>query len=321
MTTELTDTGSYATVTQSTARRGNPYVGLIKNLAMIVVVCACAYVGYEIIINNKSFDEIISSLPKHAQVITGFFSDTPAGDSDDSPPLAEAEPEITDDQGDVADDIAEDLIAEDHSQDLGIITFSAGNPYLGLPNRLIGDIAPLARKWSPQEEAVWHRGITHSFPYQHYKTVRDVVRTRLAGSDVVLWDALDDDKLWVRMWAVCGLADFGIEIDGPSVTKAIGSARSDLIRNFFKRFIGKSTAGQRYVMRYALPVVAPSTRLVIYRALLSQRDDLNDLYLVAASLDPNRRLSRWAKNTLRRLYISQTEIDNYQRQITSSTFQ
>lgn len=320
MTTELTDTGSYATVTQSTARRSNVYVGFIKNLAMIVVVCACAYVGYEIIINNKSFGEIISSLPNHAQVITGFFSDTPVGDGDSST-VTESEPEIIDDQPDMPADIADDLDEGITQQDLGAIVYSADNPYLGLPNRLVGEIAPLARKWSPQEEAVWHRGITHSFPYQHYKTVRDVVRARLAGSDVVLWGALDDDKLWVRMWAVCGLADFGIELEGSSVIKAIGSAHTDLTRNFFKRFISKSTAGQRYVMRYALPIVAPQTRLVIYQALLSQRDDLSDLYLVAASLDPDRMMSRWAKNALRRLYISQNEIDNYRRQITSSTFQ
>ena len=287
---------------------------------MIVIVCACAYVGYEIIINNKSFDEIISSLPNHAQVITGFFSDTPADDGGDSSSVAESEPEIIDDQPDVSTDIADDL-DEGITQDIGTIAYTHDNPYLGLPNRLVGEIAPLSRKWSPQEEAVWHRGITHSFPYQHYKTVRDVVRARLAGSDVVLWGALDDDKLWVRMWAVCGLADFGIELEGSSVIKAIGSAHADLTRNFFKRFISKSTAGQRYVMRYALPVVTPQTRRVIYQALLSERDDLSDLYLVAASLDPDRTMSRWAKNTLRRLYISQTEIDNYRQQIVSSTFQ
>lgn len=318
MTTELT--GSYATATQNLASRSN-YVGLIKNLAILVVVCACAYIGYEIIINNKSFDQIISSLPNHVQVITNFFSDAPSGDGEES--VADPESEITDDQEDIIEDSAEivDALDEDIIQTVGTIAYSADNPYLGLPNRLSGDIAPLARKWSPQEEAVWHRGITHSFPYQHYKTVQDVVKSRLAGSDVVLWDALNDDKLWVRMWAVCGLAEFGIEIDGASVNKAIGTARPELVRNFFKRFIGKNTAGQRYVMRYALPVVGPQTRLVIYRALLNQRDDLSDLYLVAASLDPDRRLSRWANRTLQRLYIPRTEIDNYRQQITSSTFQ
>ena len=320
MTTELTNTGSYATATQHLSRR-NAYVGLVKNLAMIVIVCACAYVGYEIIINNKSFDQIIPSLTSHVQVITDFFSDDPSGDG--GSPVAEAE--ITDDQQDVIegeDDLVDpDAEPIDMAQNIGVIAYTPNNPYLGLPNRLVGDIAPLSRKWSPQEEAVWHRGITHTFPYQHYKTVLDVVRARLAGSDVVLWDALDDDKLWVRMWAVCGLADFGIELDGSSVTKAIGSVRAELVSNFFKRFIGKNTAGQRYVMRYALPVVTPRTRLVIYQALLGERDELNDLYLVAASLDPNRKVSRWAKNTMRRLYIPQSELDNYRQQIVSSTFQ
>ena len=151
--------------------------------------------------------------------------------------------------------------------------------------------------------------------------MKDVVSERLTGSDAILWDALEDDKFWTRMWAVIGLADFGVEIDNDAVLKALRDERPSLVTNFFKRFKDKSTPGQRYVMRYAIRNVDPRARRVICEALLNAGDDMSAVYLVAATLDQDVRVKNWANQNIGRLLLSPEQISLHKEQITGSSSQ
>ena len=131
----------------------------------------------------------------------------------------------------------------------------ADNPYLELPNRFSDNRKPPGRIWSPQEEEVWRSGIIHQFAWQQYKTVQDVITLRLAGSEAILWEALNNPRLWTRMLAVVGLVRFGANVDSQTVLRALGEERPSLVANYFKRFTVKSDSSQRFVMRYAVRTV------------------------------------------------------------------
>ncbi|MEZ4742717.1 MAG: HEAT repeat domain-containing protein [Bdellovibrionota bacterium] len=169
------------------------------------------------------------------------------------------------------------------------------NPYWSLPNHIVGDQEPMSRVWAPQEEQSLNAGLGHRFNYQRYRTVLSIRDMRLAGSESVLWDALNEPKLWVRMRAAMALADFGFELSLDVIEQTLGNASSSLVANFFKRFVGKSTHGERYVLRQALRVLDERGRLVVLKVLKSQPNKLNNLYLVAAQFDPGKKVTDWLR--------------------------
>ena len=196
----------------------------------------------------------------------------------------------------------------------------ADNPYLELPNRRTSNKLQFARAWSPQEEEVWRSGLTHQFAWQQHKTVQDVISLKLAGSDAILWETLNNPRLWTRMQALMGLVQFGMNVDSNTVWRALGKERPSLVANYFKRFTGKNDAVERFVMRYALRTVGPRARLHIVKALVVGRDELSHLYLVAATLDQDHRVSRWAEAELQRQNLPLDIVEKYRRQVTSSPF-
>ena len=73
------------------------------------------------------------------------------------------------------------------------------NPYWDLPNILPEFDSTNAKVWSTGAEAIWRNGVAHRYNYQRYKTLREVRRMRLAGSEEILKIALREKKLWLRM--------------------------------------------------------------------------------------------------------------------------
>ena len=324
-----TEGSAYATGHHEAGRK------LVVPLVIIVVALAIGgYAAYEIFVNDKKPGEIVSFLHSKGQEIIALFWNTggsppPAGGQEvvAAPPLPpvpapapapavvaapapaallpEADaPAVTDfpPAGDADLDIKELPV---------LLSGRTENPYLELPNRLPDGKVKFARAWSLQEEEVWRSGIAHQFAWQQYKTVQDVITMRLAGSDAILWEALNNPRLWTRMRALAGLIRFGLNVDSDMVLRALGEARPSLVANYFKRFMIKSTPSQRFAMRYALRTVAARARLHIVKALVVGGDETSNLYLAAATLDPDSRVSEWAKATLERKYLPANEIENY----------
>lgn len=173
-----------------------------------------------------------------------------------------------------------------------------GNPYWALPNRILGPKREVGRMWSAEEEETLRAGLNHRYTYQRYKTVQDIRKQRYRGSDALLWDAMQDKKFWTRMWAAVGLAEFNVEVSLQSLEGAMAGARSELVADFFERFIRKPNAAQLFVLRQAVRLLDEKGRLIVLQAIWRSKDDLRDLYMAAATQDPGRRVQRWVKQAL-----------------------
>ena len=320
---------------------------ILWSLVIIVALSVGGYVAYEISINNKSPEEIVTLLTDHGQAVIKLFWDTggevvvapPAGGEEvvappsvsapapvpapevvvPAPPLTEPE-ELLADEPVITDLPSVDDVEQSSEPPQDLPRHLGDNPYLELPNRMPNNNLQFARAWSIQEEEVWRSGLTHQFVWQQHKTVQDVITLKLAGSDAILWEALNNPRLWTRMKALIGLAKFGMKVDGNTVLQALGEEHPSLVANYFKRFTVKNGAAERFVMRYALRTVGPRARRHIIKALVVGRDELSEIYLVAATLDKDRRVRRWAEAELRRQNLPLGKVEEYLQQITSSSF-
>jgi hypothetical protein len=191
-------------------------------------------------------------------------------------------------------------------ESLGVVP---GNPYWHLPNSIAGYPSAPSRSWTPEEEETWRGGLSHRFVYQHFKTVMDVRKRHLSGSESILWDAMQDSKFWTRMQAAIGLAEFNIPVATEQLEQALGQERSELVANFFERFVQKSTAAQRFIMRQSIRLLDERGRLVVLRALSREKDKYRALYLIAATQDPGPHVQRWVQKNLGSLHLQPTQED------------
>jgi hypothetical protein len=172
------------------------------------------------------------------------------------------------------------------------------NPYWSLPNPLEATMGVEGAMLTPAQEERWRQGLAHPFVWQRYKTVMDMRAARLKGSQLLLNDALAQPKFWTRMEALIALAEAGEAVDIDSVEMGIGSTRRALIQNYFRRFRKDVSPGELYIMRQAIRIVDAGTRRVILENLVNRRDSINELYLVAATYDPNAKVNGWISQEL-----------------------
>lgn len=178
------------------------------------------------------------------------------------------------------------------------------NPYWELPNRILGGSGADGRIWSNEEEEAFRAGLNNQFTYQQYKAVQDVRQMRLGGSDVILWEALQNKKFWTRMYAAVGLAEFNNEIPLETFEDLIKNARSELIADFLERFQRRPNPGQAYIARQMVKILDEKGRISALKIISRSDDKLRDLYLAAATADPGRYVQRWVRRTLGRRPIN-----------------
>ena len=186
-------------------------------------------------------------------------------------------------------------------------------PYAYLPNPLESTRLASSRTWTAAEEETWRGGLSHRFNYQRYRTVLDVVGMKLAGSEAILWNALEEKKLWTRMRAAMGLADFGVVISTTVVEKALGKARPEAVEGYFKRFVAFASPGERYVMREAMKVVPPIAKVVILEALNKWDDSYRDIYFAAASRDESPVVAKYIAEATMARGIPKSAIDAFEQ--------
>jgi hypothetical protein len=251
-------------------------------LAAVLFLLLGTYMGLEYMDTGK-----VPLVDDLVEMITGEESDPLASLPD--PPSEDLGLEISGD---------EDIV--EVSRAGGDVDIVSGNPYWALPNRIVGKKLPIGPAWTAGEEETFRAGLNHQFTWQRHKTVLDVRNRRLRGSEAILWDALSEKKFWTRMHAVIGLADFNVEVSLESVEVALGDAHSELVARFFKRFSDNSTAGTRFIMRQCIKLLDERGRLSVLKVLNRANDELRDLYMVAATKDPGRRIQRWLGHSLHR---------------------
>jgi hypothetical protein len=184
-------------------------------------------------------------------------------------------------------------VAEDVRPAEPIANVFPDNPYWALPNRITKIVTAQRKPWTGEEEDAIRFASDSRYTYQRFKAVQDVRRSAWRGSESILFEGLNDKKLWTRMWSAIGLAEIGRELTVDEVDRALGNERSELVANFFERFVPRANEAQLYIMRQAVRLVDDRGREVILRALARHNHLYRDLYLAAATLDPGPRVQRF----------------------------
>ena len=83
------------------------------------------------------------------------------------------------------------------------------NPYWNLPNHFAESIDKPEVTWTVEQEEAWRVNLESKFVWQKYKVLKEIRDSKLAGSEVLLWDLSKERKLWLRMKALMALAEFG----------------------------------------------------------------------------------------------------------------
>lgn len=198
----------------------------------------------------------------------------------------------------------------------GNVDVDVGDPYRIIANELDQEALKALnhgrRNMSATEEEGWKAALIHKFPFQHYRAVDEMRAFRASGSEAILRTALEDRRLWVRMNAALGLVESGIPLMASEVEKAVGkNERRDLLNGYFQRFTRSSNMAERYVLKFALPLVPDAARVEILQALVNAGDPDLELFVIAGSFDASRRVQRWATQWLARHPAALLRMDEY----------
>jgi hypothetical protein len=114
------------------------------------------------------------------------------------------------------------------------------------------------------------------------------------------------------MQAAFALVESGVELTTSEVEKAIGRReRRGLLDGYFKRLVRSNNLAERYVMKFALPLVPETARVDILRGLVNAGDVDAELFVIAASFDQSKRVRRWATNWLAQHPSALLRMDEY----------
>ena len=235
----------------------------------------------------------------------------------DKADVAAASSEVSDgDAGETAQD------SEDEADQIGNVDVDVNDPYRIIANELDEEALKALnrgrRAMSVTEEQGWKAALDHKFPYQHYRAVEEMRTFRAGGSESVLRLALDDKRFWVRMNAAIALVESGVPLMASDVEKAVKNPatkaeRRDLLNGYFQRFTRSSNMAERYVLKFALPLVPDAARTEILQALANAGDPDVELFMIAGSFDPSRRVQRWATKWLARHPAALLRMDEYRQ--------
>lgn len=212
--------------------------------------------------------------------------------------------------------------AEADADQIGNVDVDVRDPYRIIANELDEDALKALnrgrRAMSVTEEQGWKAALDHKFPYQHYRAVEEMRTFRAGGSESVLRLALDDKRFWVRMNAAIALVESGVPLMASEVEKAVKNPatkaeRRDLLNGYFQRFTRSSNMAERYVLKFALPLVPDAARTEILQALANAGDPDVELFMIAGSFDPSRRVQRWATKWLARHPAALLRMDEYRQ--------
>lgn len=199
------------------------------------------------------------------------------------------------------------------------------NPYWYLPNQLqatpfaAADGEPPKAMTGAQEE-VFRAGMRHLYNYQAYKAVTTIRRLRAKGAEVILFEALNHKRFWIRMEALLGLAEYGFPVEIDSVIAAFDGVRPSLVKNYLKRLQQRPTPGELFVARQAIKVVGAPGRLQVLKALRHAGWRGNRMYLAAAVYDPSPLVQAWLAEELAEHPLSGRHLADY-RAIVMSEYQ
>ena len=273
---------------------------------ILLLVGAGSYSAYEVLINDHNpFESMLVSLEDLIKFGTGQDVAEPQADATVAATAAQTSSPKTSDSGPMSE--RADPSAKSNTSQV----------YNGLPNKPPTQPAKVdATKDAPaavSDELV--AGMNHEFVYQRFKAIQEIRKQKVIAATDLLQQGLIDEKFWNRMYSAITLAEFGVPVTVAELGDAIEDTRSELIANFFRRFLKKPGAGELYIMRQMLRVADERGRLVLLQAIARSRDDLRDLYLVAATMEDSAKIKGWATTVVKGLRLPQEELQKLREQV------
>ena len=158
------------------------------------------------------------------------------------------------------------------------------NPYWGLSNHR--PQRGKARKITAAEESTLRHMMRAKRPWQRYQAISKVNNEYLRGTDLLIAEALRDQKLWVRMKALMAQGRVGKSLRLADIRQAFGQHQGALAAHFIMRLIKKAQPEDLYVLRESLKLAEPRLRRMIMR-VLGRFPNIheNQLFLVAGLYD------------------------------------
>lgn len=273
---------------------------------ILLLVGAGSYSAYEVLINDHNpFESMLVSLDELIKFGLGQDVAEPQTDATVATSVPQAGSPKKADSGPVSER-ADSKVSSNTSK-----------AYDGLPNKPPIQLAKVdAAKDAPTavaDEIV--AGMNHEFVYQRFKAIQEIRKQKVIAATDLLQQGLIDEKFWNRMYSAITLAEFGVPVTVAELGDAIEDTRSELIANFFQRFLKKPGPGELYIMRQMLRVADERGRLVLLQAIARSRDDLRDLYLVAATMEDSAKIKGWATTVVKGLRLPQEELQKLREQV------
>jgi len=277
---------------------------------ILLLVGAGSYSAYEVLINDHNpFESMLVSLDELIKFGLGQDVAEPPVDAAVAASVAQAGSPKKADSGPVSERADQSTRS------------NTSKAYNRLPNTPPTQPAKVdAAKDAPaavSDELI--AGMNHEFVYQRFKAIQAIRKQKVIAATDLLQQGLIDEKFWNRMYSAITLAEFGVPVTVAELGDAIEDTRSELIANFFRRFLKKPGAGELYIMRQMLRVADDRGRLVLLQAIARSRDDLRDLYLVAATMEDSAKIKGWATTVVKGLRLPQEELQKLRGQALALT--
>ena len=150
----------------------------------------------------------------------------------------------------------------------------------------------------PTLEHEWREELQHRFLNVRLNTLKEIRRLKMKGAELILYESLDQPKLWLRMEALFGLAEQGIKFDHTVAQRALADSRVSLQKNYFKRFKRKLTEPELYVHRQTLKVASGPVRVELLKNLLVNQGVENHIFVQAARFDVDLDVTDWFNKSI-----------------------
>ena len=137
----------------------------------------------------------------------------------------------------------------------------------------------------------------------------------MKGSEILLFESLDQPKLWLRMEALIGLAEFGVKYGINTAQRAVSEARLSLQKNYFKRYQENLSIPERYTLTQLLKISQAPVRVQILANLLQNRDVESHLFVQAARFDQDPLVKNWFQKNVGQSSLLPGSLDGYRKAV------
>ena len=200
-------------------------------------------------------------------------------------------------------------------QDLVTNPVFTQNPYFFVENTLnMGNFKKDMLFLPPTLEHEWRQDLQHRYFNKRLNAIREIRRLRMKGSEILLFESLDQPKLWLRMEALIGLAEFGVKYGINTAQRAVSEAII-FTKKLLQKVPRKLIYSERYTLTQLLKISQAPVRVQILANLLQNRDVESHLFVQAARFDQDPLVKNWFQKNVGQSSLLPGSLDGYRKAV------